>query len=129
VFIYHQRTGRLEHDELGIVGFGYSGHGEGKNNPAMQAVRSTGPLPVGDYTIGQPEDRPHHTGAYSMALAPWPKNEMFGRSAFYIHGDKIGQPPGLNSLGCIVIGRVAREAIGKRLGPPWRDTHLRVVAE
>lgn len=111
MWTYQQGIGKLSHPSVGAVGFGYSGNGEGKNNPAMQSVKAVGPLPRGRYTIGAPQDRPGHTGPYSLALAPDPANEMFGRSAFYIHGDKIGAAPGMTSLGCIILPRLIRWAV------------------
>lgn len=131
MFTYHQRTGKLEHDRLGLIGFGHSGDPEagGMDNPAMQNVKSVGPLPVGDYTIGPPEDRPQHTGLYSLALTPWPKNVMFNRGSFYIHGGRVGQALGVGGQGCIEIGPLQRWAVGGAVLGPQRDTHLRVVAE
>ena len=58
---------------------GYSGHGPGKNNLAMQAV---GPTPLGTYSTG-----PHHhnavTGNYSMSLV------ASGLMAASISGPKV----------------------------------------
>lgn len=131
MFLYHQRTGKLEHDRIGLIGFGHSGDPDagGMDDPAMQSVRSVGPLPVGDYTIGPPEDRPEHTGEFSMALTPASTNEMFGRGAFYIHGFRIGLKPGQGGKGCIEIGPLQRWAVGGAVLGPNRDNHLRVVAE
>lgn len=91
------------------VAHGYAGHGEGLNNAAMTNVPDVGPLPTGTYTIGQPRDD-HQVGVFAMPLLPDPSNEMFGRSAFFIHGDN----PGLNhtaSDGCIILGHPVREDI------------------
>ena len=51
---YQQFSGKITSDECFSTWLGYSGHGEGKNNPAMQKVPNVGPIPVGKYTIGQP---------------------------------------------------------------------------
>lgn len=93
------------------VGTGYSGHGEGLNNPAYCNVRDVGPLPIGNYQIGPAEDNPD-VGLYAMFLAPDRSNEMFGRSGFFIHGDN----PQLNhtaSDGCIVLPNPVRRDINE----------------
>lgn len=90
-------------------GSGYSGFGAGKNNPAMQAVADTGPIPVGQWEIGPPHDTPSH-GPYVMALTPSAGTNTFGRSGFLIHGDSIAAP-GTASHGCIILGRALREKI------------------
>jgi hypothetical protein len=45
-----------------------------------------------------------------MRLEPNQQNEMYGRAGFLIHGDSL-EHPGTASLGCIVLGRLYREAI------------------
>jgi len=122
---YEQKTGRLLHyesDEATAerVAIGYSGAGDGKNNPDMQDVPNVGPLPKGIYTIEAPVDTKTH-GPYVMWLVPDPANEMFGRSAFGIHGDSVVHP-GTASEGCMIFARTIREKI-------WTsgDTKLEVV--
>lgn len=91
---------------LGFVG--YSGRGEGKNNPAMQFVKNVGPLPCGLYLIGPLTDLENKRGfgpGY-LVLSPNPANDMRGRSGFLAHWDKttsdgIGPAPDLASEGCI----------------------------
>jgi hypothetical protein len=51
-----------------------------------------------------------------------PKNKMFGRSGFLIHGDSFVKP-GKASRGCIIMGRLIRNAIAAS-----GDRLLRVVA-
>jgi hypothetical protein len=98
---YQIALGTLQDPTGAIIGHGYAGHGEGLNNPALCNVRDVGPLPQGTYTIGQPlNDK--QVGVFAMPLTPDPLNEMFGRSAFFIHGDN----PELNhtaSDGCIIL--------------------------
>lgn len=100
---------------------GWAGQGNGKNNPAMQNVAKTGPLPVGKYIIGQPHDSPR-TGPYTMDLTPSPSNTMFGRSDFRIHG-AAKENPELSSEGCIIMPHSVREKI-------WEsgDRELEVIA-
>ena len=94
-----------------LAGTGYSGSGEGKNNPALTRVRDVGPIPVGAYTIDSPRDTPLH-GPYVLPLIPSATNEMYGRSGFLIHGDSI-EHPGTASQGCIILPRSIRESIGQ----------------
>jgi hypothetical protein len=98
---YQISSGTLLDPTGATVGHGYAGHGEGLNNPALCNVRDVGPLPQGTYTIGQPIND-NQVGVFAMPLTPDPSNEMFGRSAFFIHGDN----PELNhtaSDGCIIL--------------------------
>lgn len=120
MWTYHQSTGVLTHDGE-TAGTGYSGNGEGMNNPAMQDVRGHGPLPAGSYTIGAPLDPPDHLGPLAMPLTPAPANEMFGRSAFFMHGDNAAMNYSASD-GCIVMARAIRQAV---LGSG--DTALTVV--
>ena len=102
-------SGALLNLNLIQVGTGYSGHGEGLNNPTMCNVHDVGPLPIGKYTIGQPRED-HQVGLFAMPLTPDPTNEMFGRSAFFIHGDNKS----LNhsaSDGCIILANPIRRDI------------------
>ena len=121
MWIYTQSTGILLFPDGKTTTTGYSGHGAGKNNPAMQDVPMVGPIPVGSYAIGRRFDSETH-GPVSLQLTPFPKNEMFGRSGFLVHGDAV-LAPGTGSEGCIVIGRPTRLAMS--FDP---DKTLQVVA-
>ncbi len=107
-WIYSQSTGYLTHNGVHIA-TGYSGNGEGKNNPAMQNVPNEGPCPQGSYQIGAPKDDPN-VGPFAMPLTPEPGTDTFGRFAFMIHGDSIVHP-GTASEGCIIMLRDARNQI------------------
>lgn len=98
------------------VAFGYSGGGEGKNNPAMQEIHDVGPIPKGRYKIeiiadesGNPVDY-EQKKAPVLRLVPDPANEMFGRAGFLIHGDSISAP-GSASEGCIIMAHWVRQSI------------------
>lgn len=117
MWTYDRATGILMHG-VDIVSKCYAGHGEGKDNPAMEAVHDVGPLPRGIYDIGEPHAS-SRTGAYTMNLTPRPENEMFGRIEFRMHGDNAG---GDASHGCIVASRFAREAVWES-----RDHVLEVI--
>jgi len=117
-WIYHQRSGKLYHNEK-YVGRGWSGHGTGKDNPLLQSLPGQGPIPRGTYAIGPPFDyrrthtHPHGTGPYSMRLTPDPHNQMFGRSGFLIHGaSENPKHHGQESDGCIVTALWVRHTIG-----------------
>lgn len=105
---YRQLTGNLEHNGKRVVG-GYSGHGHGKNNPAMQSVRNLGPIPRGAYRIGAPFTH-HHAGPYAMRLTPINGTNTFGRDGFLIHGDSMAHP-GEASNGCVIEGLRTRQTI------------------
>lgn len=105
---YNSATGNLHHDGT-YVATGYAGRGAGYNNPWMQSVPNTGPLPTGRYTIGPQYNSPN-TGRATMALTPAPENEMYGRSAFRIHGDN-SRRNGTASEGCMIFDRDIRDQI------------------
>lgn len=111
MFKYHQRTGAFYQDDK-YLGTGYSGTGEGKNNPSMQSVKGIGPIPRGMYKIGKPYRSTK--GPCTMQLTPEPGNVMFGRASFLIHGDRIKEP-GTASQGCIILSRGLREFIAEQV--------------
>ena len=108
MWTYLQISGRLYHEEE-LIGVGYSGGGEGKNNPDFQNVKDVGPIPQGKYSIGTPVDTVMH-GPYAMALTPDPANDMFGREGFLMHGDSVSAP-GTASEGCVIMSRDVREEV------------------
>lgn len=88
------------------VSAGYSGKGQGRNNPAMEKVVATGPIPAGEWSIGKPRTSAR-TGPHVLDLTPV-GHRAHGRSAFQIHGDnKTGDA----SSGCIILPRAIREKI------------------
>jgi hypothetical protein len=106
MWIYHQRSGQLHHGG-NLIGTGYAGTGKGRNNPAMQHVKATGPLPRGIYNIGPAYHHPK-LGPICMNLEPDVSNEMHGRSLFRIHGNnKVNDA----SLGCVIQGPAVRKLI------------------
>jgi len=100
-WIYSQSTGHIENADHSVSCTGYSGHGAGKNNPAMQEVHNVGPIPCGLYTCGNLQNTDKH-GPNVRHLDPDPENQMFGRGGFLIHGDSIANP-GKASEGCIIM--------------------------
>lgn len=129
MFVYRQKTGEIFQvvgfDEKGgeaigetgmygtLLGVGYAGRndGIGRNNPEMQGVSNTGPLPQGAYTIGASETHPH-LGVLSMPLTPESGNQMFNRGDFWIHGDNAEHNA---SHGCIVQAHVVRSVIAEQV--------------
>jgi hypothetical protein len=88
-WVYHQRSGLLEYKwehKRHRVGTGYSGKGQGLNNPQMEAVSFQGPIPRGRYRIGPMYHHPHK-GPHVMNLTPIGHNAR-NRDYFRIHGDK-----------------------------------------
>ena len=121
MFSYHQISGQLLRDGQPVA-FGYSGHLEGRNNPAFQQVHNVGPIPQGLWSIeGPPFDSDDH-GPFCLRLTPAPETRVFNRSGFLMHGDSKVHP-GLASEGCIIMPRAAREQVWNS-----RDTNLTVSA-
>jgi Protein of unknown function (DUF2778) len=115
---YSQSSGQLSLNDQKVE-VGYSGSGQGRNNPAMEMVSNVGPLPRGRYAIGAAYT--HATkGPVVMSLTPV-GHSAHGRSHFLIHGDSR-QHPGEASQGCIVLSRTARNRVATS-----GDTQLTVV--
>lgn len=121
---YSQSTGRLTRiSAQGArieVATGYSGRDRGLNNPVMENVADTGPIPRGEYSIGNPR-RSAATGPHIMDLTPVGHNAN-GRTNFQIHGDNATPAPFDASHGCIVLPRSIRDRISGS-----GDNLLRVV--
>ena len=109
---YIQSTGQLYGSNGAQIGKGFAGHDtmhiRGFNNPEAQTARGIGPLPVGIYTLGTPIDDPH-LGPFAIPLIPDPRNQMFSRAGFFMHGENLKHPL-LSSDGCIIQNRKTREA-------------------
>jgi hypothetical protein len=109
MWTYESSTGLLIDATGKRIWKGYAGHNQGLNNPAMQDVHEVGPLPEGLYSMSAPVDHPR-VGKYAIQLIPHEGNQMFGRSEFFMHGDRIGaEGLFLASDGCIVMPRLIRE--------------------
>lgn len=114
---YKQSTGEMSRNGV-VAGVGYSGAGEGRNNPALQAVANVGPIPQGSWRIGAPYNDPHK-GPTVLPLAPVGHNAL-GRSGFLIHGDNTTHDA---STGCIILAPTVRQQIAAS-----GDADLTVVA-
>jgi RHS repeat-associated protein len=122
---YSQSTGELvcrnEEGET-MSHIGYSGSPEGLNNPDMQHVANTGPIPRGNYKIEDcytgeqfrkfgPDSR--HDPA--LTLTPHRTNDMGGRNGFLIHeGNRSGRQTA--SEGCIIMPKWFRQWIQENGG-------------
>jgi hypothetical protein len=119
---YSQTDGKLYAPDGTLAGIGYSGHGDGVNNPGMDQVPDVGPIPSGAWTIGEPFTDPEK-GPLVMALTP--QRYITDRSGFLMHGDlvtAVGQR--LASHGCIIMGHAIRFEVAAS-----PDRLLNVVAQ
>ena len=115
-YIYDQRTGELSPAPGGkLIATGYSGYGEGKNNPALQYLPDVGPIPRGMYLMGMARTDAE-LGPVAIPLGACNGTETFGRCGFFMHGDDI-RHPGCGSHGCVIMPRIVREMMrpGDRL--------------
>jgi hypothetical protein len=108
---YEITTGRMYSDKGDLIGVGYSGTPQYRNDALATNLKDIGPCPVGIYRMREPIDTVTH-GPYVMWLDPDPENEMFGRGGFGIHGDSVVNP-GTASTGCIIQSRGVREQMWK----------------
>lgn len=88
---------------------GYSGYPPYVNDVSAVQKKGLGPIPPGQYSIGEPYQSPN-VGPFTMALEAMPGTETFGRGDFRIHGDSSVHP-GAASHGCIILPRKDREAL------------------
>lgn len=106
---YNQTTGELRHNGQ-LVATGYSGAGmtaaTGRNNPAMEATANAGPIPAGQWRIGQAFNSAN-TGPNAIPLTPV-GHTAHGRTAFQIHGNNATNNA---STGCIIMGPTIRQQI------------------
>jgi hypothetical protein len=119
-YTYSQATGEFARFGKKPMATGYSGRGKGKNNPAMETVRATGPIPAGRWRIGE-SYASARTGPVTIPLYSQdekPRDDIdqrTRRSAFRIHGDSI-KAPGTASSGCIILPRAIRLEIAQEPG-------------
>jgi len=128
MWVYVQRTGNLYRVSppvlKNLVGAGYSGYGQYRNDPDSQCFQDLGPIPRGKWSLDPLQDNTTASGHIlhqSMRLTSDPSTDTCGRSGFLMHGDNS---TGVASEGCIVIPLAPRQAVGQS-----GDTDLTVVAE
>lgn len=109
IVTYNVSSGKMYDVHGEYMATGYSGLGDAKNDPDREQDVAHGPIPRGDYAIGDPYES-QRVGPFAIPLEPMPGTNVFGRSAFRIHGDSIAHP-GSASHGCVILPRAIREAI------------------
>jgi len=110
---YVQATGEMRRDGV-VVGVGYSGDPEHKNDVRYESFRSKGPIPRGAYRMIYVYPRHPKLGELAITLRPV-GHDCLGRSNFMIHADSV-KKPGTASEGCIVIDRKIRKAMAQCIG-------------
>ena len=108
MWTYHSDTGKLEHNGW-AAGFGYSGNGQGLNNPALESVPEVGPIPRGKWTMSRFFSDPVK-GPIVCHLIPAASTDTFGRSGFMIHGDNSKETHS-GSHGCVILSCSQRAMI------------------
>ncbi len=121
---YNSTTGQYTHVDpaTGVrtpLGTGYAGTGDGRNNPDMENVPFIGPIPDGDYDLGEPYNNPN-TGPYTMNLDPRPGTNTHGRDRFRFHGDN---EEGDASEGCPIGNRNTRRRVNDDPDRLFRVVH------
>ena len=105
---YDQATGHITDEGENLLAVGWAGNGDGKNNPAMQDVHNTGPLPQGLYEVADWE-HDHNGLGHDVVALHQVEGETFGRDDFFIHGPSVNPDHyGQESKGCIVVPREDR---------------------
>ena len=111
---YSQKTGSLfqySKAEAGwtweTLGKGYSGRGEGLNNPEKEDVADIGPCPVGIWAISFPFT---DTKRGPLCFRLTPLTYKGARRGFLIHGDNTSANH-TASEGCIILGHELRQKL------------------
>lgn len=108
-WVYSQSTGELKlNGKVKATGYSGSKKGGGLNNPEKQDESFVGPIPRGEWTIGEAYKH-ERLGPNTMKVEPVdPK--LTKRSEFRIHGDNSKKDQSA-SEGCIVLGPEERKMI------------------
>jgi hypothetical protein len=118
-FVYSQKTGRLSLDSKEI-GRGYSGKGDGLNNPDKEKEKNVGPIPAGAYKIGPAREYKGMQDCFDLTPDG---HSAHGRTEFLIHGDNKKMDNSA-SEGCIILDTATRKKIANS-----GVTRLRVVRD
>ncbi len=108
-YVYDQASGRFAGPDGEVLADGYSGHGAGVNNPAMEAVAGVGRIPRGQWLIGLRPLVRSSVGPLALALTPV-GHDAHGRTLFRIHGDTRAMNR-TASHGCVILPREVRQHI------------------
>jgi hypothetical protein len=96
----------------------YAGAGEGRNNPALQNVRNTGPIPQGMWNVNHvAQTLQGHPHSNVLHLQPAPGTQTHDRDRFRMHGDYRTTDPrhGNASAGCPIVPPDTRSALANML--------------
>jgi hypothetical protein len=118
-FVYAQKSGKLTL-ACKEIGTGYSGKGDGLNNPDKEREKNVGPIPAGLYIVGKP--REYKGMKVCFDLTP-DGHKAQDRAEFLIHGDNKKMDNSA-SEGCIILSAEVRKIIAES-----GTTKLRVVKE
>lgn len=110
MWFFKVTEGTIYRDSFPMPGHAYSGAPGAINKPELEAEPGVGPIPRGEYSIGDLEDR--QGLRYFMRLTPKPGTNTYGRDGFEIHGDSL-EHPGCASHGCIIAPPLVRLTIGR----------------
>lgn len=112
MWTFNVSAGILSHDgavaALGV----WSGHDEGRNNQAMEAHANLGPIPRGEWLIGDLIQTTESHGPYVLPLTPAEGTDTYGRGGFLIHGASAISPME-SSRGCLIVPRSVRLLIAE----------------
>jgi Protein of unknown function (DUF2778) len=100
-WVYEQETGNLFLNNA-VLGKGYSGAPDHVNKSSDEKLVSKGPIPAGLWHVAMKFPR-HTLGMNVVQLKPDVRTNTFGRSEFFIHGDRDSGRPQSASNGCIVL--------------------------
>jgi hypothetical protein len=106
---YEVPTGSFGHNGV-LIGRGYSGCGEGLNNVAYEQDKDVGPIPRGQWMIGDFFDDDGGKGPVVAHLTPFAETDTLNRDGFMIHGDNEAMDH-TASHGCIILDRAVRDQI------------------
>jgi hypothetical protein len=111
MWTWDQSAGELRRNGE-VIAKGYSGKGAGRNNPDLEQVRATGPIPRGHWKIVERYDSnsvgPYALKVYAVDGQLDDTHAGTGRGTFRIHGDNR---TGTASAGCIIVGPAMRRLI------------------
>jgi hypothetical protein len=109
MWTFNSDSGTLSHDGAIVTVDAWSGHDEGRNNSALEQHQNLGPIPRGEWEIGDAANTETH-GPIVMRLTPAETTNTYGRGGFLIHGASATNP-GESSKGCLILPRTVRAQI------------------
>lgn len=127
MWTYLSRYGTLLQDG-DVIATGYSGHGEGRNNPALQFVKNTGPIPEGIYEMTLEPIGSHAPKLTDPVIrfTPIAGTDTKGRAGFLCHGDNTAHDA---SDGCMIFNHPTRMLMVSGILRKNPDNKLEVQAE